>query len=139
MAAQAMSRLVDTSVRSSLKLTSRQWRILVVLNHLGTANSGEVAKTAGFDHSQVSRVAAELTSLGLAVQRMDDTDRRKQVLTLTEKGMETVRQGLPHSMHREHQLRSRLTETEYATFCHALAILTEETNAMLENEGKYQP
>lgn len=131
MAAQAMSRLVDASVRSALGLTSRQWRILVVLNHLGTATSGEVARTAGFDHSQVSRVAAELTGLGLAQQRMDGTDRRKQLLSLTDSGVQFVRRGLPGSVQREHRLRSRLSDAEYETFCRALAVLTEEAQAML--------
>lgn len=131
-AAQAMSRLVDASVRQSLNLTSRQWRILVVLNRLGTAPSGDVARMAGFDHSQVSRVALELTKLGLAEQRMDGNDRRKQLLSLTPKGIDCLRKGLPGSLAREHRLRTRLSEADYHALCRALALVTDEANTLLD-------
>src|SRR5690349_13878411 len=78
--AQVLSRLVDASVRKELGLTSRQWRLLVVLNRLGTSPSGEVARMANFDHSQVSRVAFELAERGLITQTSDPGDRRKQIL-----------------------------------------------------------
>src|SRR5690606_27118672 len=123
-AAQAMSRLVDNAVRTSLGLTSRQWRILVIINDLQIATSGEVAKTAGYDHSQVSRVAVELTGLGLVEQRMDETDRRKQLLSVTEKGVEVVQRGLPASAAREERFRSQLSQEDYEAFCRALETLT---------------
>lgn len=131
-AAQAMSRLVDASVRSSMDLTSRQWRILVILNRLGTATSGEVARVASYDHSQVSRIAAELTKLDLARQSSDGKDRRKQLLSLTKKGMEYLRAGLPASLEREARLRSRLSDEEYEIFCRALGALTDEAGLLLE-------
>ncbi|WP_442595142.1 MarR family winged helix-turn-helix transcriptional regulator [Parapusillimonas sp. JC17] len=135
-AAQAMSRLVDASVRSSMDLTSRQWRILVVLNRLGTAPSGDVARLASFDHSQVSRIAVELTKLGLIQQNSDGKDRRKQLLSLTKKGIEYLRVGLPASLERERRLRARLSTSEYEVFCRALSVLTDEAGVLLdEGEG----
>lgn len=130
-AAQAMSRLVDASVRASMDLTSRQWRVLVVLNRLGTAASGDVARLASFDHSQVSRIALELTKLGLVRQGSDGKDRRKQLLSLTEKGIEYLRIGLPASLEREQRLRARLSASEYEVFCRALSALTDEAAVLL--------
>ncbi|WP_162243722.1 MarR family winged helix-turn-helix transcriptional regulator [Ramlibacter sp. Leaf400] len=130
--AQAISRLVDASVRQNLGLTSRQWRVLVILNRLGTSPSGEVARMANFDHSQVSRVAFELAEKGLITQASDPVDRRKQILALTPAAVECLRDGVPVSLEREARLRSRLSPADYDTFIRALGALEEEAQTMLE-------
>lgn len=129
--AQQLSRLVDASVREGLGLSSRQWRVLVILKRLGRATSGEVARLASFDHSQVSRVAYELVQMGLATQQDDPVDRRKQLLALTAAGIETLRKGIPGSIEREKRLRGRLTKVEYEVFCRVLQVLGEESRTML--------
>jgi|GEM_PF-1266727 len=135
-AAQAMSRLVDVSVRTSIGLTSRQWRVLVVLNRLGTAASGDVARVAGYDHSQVSRITVELTKLGLIEQWSDSNDRRKLLLRLTDAGRDYLKRGLPGSMEREKRLRARLTEAQYDALCEALTLVTEEANILYEEASR---
>jgi len=131
---QLLSRLVDASVRETLGLTSRQWRVLVILSRLGPSTSGDVARLASFDHSQVSRVAFELAELGLVRQGSDSKDRRKQVLSLTPAAHEVLRRGLPDSLERERRLRARLGEERYLAFAQALDALTEEARAMLAGE-----
>jgi|APAra7269097235_1048549.scaffolds.fasta_scaffold00113_66 DNA-binding MarR family transcriptional regulator len=128
--AQQLSRLVDASVREALDLTSRQWRVLVILNRIGTTTSGEVARMAHFDHSQVSRVAFELAEKGLITQGSDAADRRKQMLALTPEGIDCLRNGVPASLEREKRLRSRLTASEYTSFCRALEMLGDEAQKM---------
>jgi DNA-binding MarR family transcriptional regulator len=134
--AQALARLVDASVSEVIGLTSRQWRFLVVLNQLGTSPSGAVARVANFDHSQVSRVASELTEKGLITQVGDQGDRRKQILSLTAEGIECLRKGVPYSLERQAKLQSRLGPAEYATFCHALDVLQDEAHEMLKQVKK---
>lgn len=129
---QLLSRLVDASVREALGLTSRQWRVLVILNRLGPSTSGEVARLASFDHSQVSRVAFELAELGLVQQGADAADRRKQVLSLTPAAIEVLRDGVPASLAREERLRARLGAAQYEQFSRAVEALTDEARAMLE-------
>ena len=129
--AQQLSRLVDASVREGLGLSSRQWRVLVILKRLGRSTSGEVARLASFDHSQVSRVAYELVQMGLAVQEDDPADRRKQLLALTPAGIETLRKGIPGSIEREKRLRGKLTKTDYEVFCRVLQVLGDEARTML--------
>lgn len=134
--AQALARLVDASVNEVMGLTSRQWRFLVVLNQLGTSPSGAVARIANFDHSQVSRVASELTIKGLITQVGDQGDRRKQILSLTADGIECLRKGVPYSLERQAKLQSRLGPGEYASFCHALGVLQDEADNMLKQLKK---
>ncbi len=129
--AQVLSRLVDASVQEVLGLTSRQWRVLVILNRLGTSPSGEVARMANFDNSQVSRVAFELAEKGLITQGSDPVDRRKQILSLTPAGIDHLRSGLPDSLEREARLRSRLSSAEYAAFIRALDVLEDEAEKLL--------
>ncbi|MEJ7932308.1 MarR family winged helix-turn-helix transcriptional regulator [Ramlibacter sp. AN1015] len=134
--AQVLSRLVDASVRDTLGLTSRQWRVLVILNRLGTSSSGEVARTANYDHSQVSRVTSELVEKGVITQVSDPGDRRKQLLALTPAGIDLLRNGLPGSLEREARLRSRLSDGEYEVFIRALKVLEDEA---LELLGEVKP
>lgn len=131
---QLLSRLVDASVSKELGLSSRQWRVLVMLNRIGPSTSGDVARVAHFDHSQVSRVSFELTDLGLITQDSDVADRRKQMLSLTSKGLETLKAGLGGSLGRQARLRARLTEADYETFGRVLETLTEEAQLMIQEE-----
>lgn len=133
---QLLSKLVDASVKEALNLTSRQWRVLVSLNRLGPASSGEVARMCSFDHSQVSRVAFELTELGLLAQGPDAADRRKLVLSLTPAAMELLKNGIPASMQRQERLRARLGEHDYEVFCRALEALTDEAQQMLADTAR---
>lgn len=128
---QLLSRLVDASVKEELGLTSRQWRVLVILNRLGPSSSGDVARMCSFDHSQVSRVAFELVEKGLVAQGHDSVDRRRQVLSLTPASLALLRQGVPASLARQERLRQRLGEEDYAAFCRALDALTDEAQQML--------
>lgn len=128
--AQVISRLVDASVQRNLGLTSRQWRVLVVLNRLGTSPSGAVARMANFDHSQVSRVATELAEKGLITQSNDPADRRRQILALTPAGIDCLRSGLPISLERERRLQACLTPAEYETFVRAVELIEREAQAL---------
>lgn len=129
--AQVLSRLVDITVWQHLGLTSRQWRVLVILNRLGTSPSGEVARMSSFDHSQVSRVASELAGKGLITEASDPADRRKRILALTPAAIECLRNGLPISLKREERLRSRLSTADYATFICAMDALEDEAQQIL--------
>ncbi len=128
---QLLSRLVDASVHDALGLTNRQWRVLVILNRLGPSTSGDVARMASFDPSQVSRAAFGLAQLGLITQGSDAADRRTQVLALTSAATKLLRDGVPASMERQQRLASRLGEKDYAVFCRAMDALTDEAQQML--------
>lgn len=129
---QLLARLVDTSVGQDLGLSSRQWRVLVVLNRLGPSTSGAVARMASLDHSQVSRASFELAAKGLVAMGDDAADRRRQVLSVTPAGLAVLRDGLGGSLERERRLRACLGEEDYAALGRALAALTAEARIMLE-------
>jgi len=80
-------------VGRELSLSSRQWRVLVMLNRLGPATSGHVAAATRLDHSQVSRASHELAGKGLVAMDSDQTDRRRQCLSVTPAGTQVLRRA----------------------------------------------
>lgn len=128
---QLLSRVVDAAVTEELGLSSRQWRVLVTLSRIEPSTSGEIARYANFDKSQVSRVASELEGMGLLTQSGDASDRRKLLLVLTKKGREVIFNGTPGAKERQKRLRGRIGAEDYAAFDRVLTALTEEAQAML--------
>lgn len=129
---QLLGRVVDAAVAGELGLTSRQWRVLVVLNRLGRAASGDVTRLSRLDHSQVSRASYELVERGLVSMQTDGGDRRRQMLEITPAGLEILRRGIVGSRARQRRLRARLDDEQYAALESALTALTEEAQAMLD-------
>ena len=127
-----LARVVESSVSRELGLSSRQWRLLVILNRLGPSTSGHVAAATHLDHSQVSRASYELAEKGLIAMDADSLDRRRQLLSVTEAGMALLRQGIVGSMARQDRLRTPLSDADYETFGRVLAVLSDEAHTMLE-------
>lgn len=130
---QLLSRVVEGSVGRELGLSSRQWRVLVMLNRLGPSTSGQVAAATRFDHSQVSRASYELVDKGLIAMTGDRDDRRRQRLSITAAGVEVLRRGIVGSQARQARLRGCLSDEDYEAFGRALDALTAEAKAMLED------
>ncbi len=129
---QLLARVVEGSVSQELDLSSRQWRVLVMLNRLGPTTSGQVATATRLDHSQVSRASYELVDKGLIAMDSDQADRRRQRLSVTASGVEVLRRGIVGSQARQARLRSCLSEEDYQVFGKVLALLSAEATAMLE-------
>jgi len=131
---QLLARVVESSVGQELGLSSRQWRLLVILNRLGPSTSGQVAAATHLDHSQVSRASYELAEKGLIVMATDSGDRRRQLLSATEAGIALLRQGIVGSMSRQDRLRATLSDADYEAFGRVLTVLSGEAHAMLEEK-----
>jgi DNA-binding MarR family transcriptional regulator len=129
---QLLARVVEGSVSQELDLSSRQWRVLVMLNRLGPTTSGQVATATRLDHSQVSRASHELVDKGLIAMDSDQADRRRQRLSVTASGVEVLRRGIVGSQARQARLRHCLSEDDYQVFGKVLALLSAEATAMLE-------
>lgn len=128
---QILSRVVEGSVSKDLELTSRQWRVLVILNRIGPTTSGQVASATHLDHSQVSRASYELLEKGLISMSSDQGDRRKQLLSVSGQGSEILRRGIVGSQNRQARLRAVMSEGDYKVFCKVMTTLTNEANSML--------
>lgn len=128
---QLLSRVVEGSVSQELGLSSRQWRVLVMLNRLGPSTSGQVAAATRLDHSQVSRASYELVDKGLIAMDSDQADRRRQRLSVTEAGTRILRRGIVGSQVRQDRLRASMDDADYAVLGRALTALSAEAQKML--------
>jgi DNA-binding MarR family transcriptional regulator len=133
-----LARVVESSVGRELGLSSRQWRLLVILNRLGPSTSGQVAAATHLDHSQVSRASYELAEKGLIAMDADTVDRLRQLFSATAGGIALLRQGIVGSMARQDRLRATLSDADYEAFGRVLAVLSDEAHAMLEEGRKPQ-
>ena len=129
---QLLARVVEGSVGHELGLSSRQWRVLVMLNRLGPSTSGQVATSTRLDHSQISRASYELVDKGLISMDNDQVDRRRQQLSVTEAGMEVLRRGIVGSQERQRRLRACLSEADNEALLRSLTALSVEAQAMLD-------
>ena len=136
---QLLARVVESSVGQELGLSSRQWRVLVMLNRLGPATSGQVAVATRLDHSQVSRASYELVEKGLITMDNDQADRRRQRLSVTEAGVGVLRQGIVGSQQRQARLRARLSDADYEALGRMLATLSDEAQQMLAQTRGAEP
>jgi DNA-binding MarR family transcriptional regulator len=129
---QLLARVVEGSVSQELGLSSRQWRVLVMLNRLGPSTSGQVAAATRLDHSQVSRASYELVEKGLIAMESDQADRRRQRLSVTVAGVDVLRRGIVGSQARQARLRGCLSDEDYQVFGKVLALLSAEATSMIE-------
>ena len=136
---QLLARVVESSVGQELGLSSRQWRVLVMLNRLGPATSGQVAVATRLDHSQVSRASYELVEKGLITMDNDQADRRRQRLSVTEAGVGVLRHGIVGSQQRQARLRARLSDADYEALGRMLATLSDEAQQMLAQTRGAEP
>jgi DNA-binding MarR family transcriptional regulator len=136
---QLLARVVESSVGQELGLSSRQWRVLVMLNRLGPATSGQVAVATRLDHSQVSRASYELVAKGLIAMDNDQADRRRQRLSVTEAGVGVLRHGIVGSQQRQARLRARLSDADYEALGRMLATLSDEAQQMLAQARGAEP
>jgi DNA-binding MarR family transcriptional regulator len=136
---QLLARVVESSVGQELGLSSRQWRVLVMLNRQGPATSGQVAVATRLDHSQVSRASYELVEKGLITMDNDQADRRRQRLSVTEAGVGVLRHGIVGSQQRQARLRARLSDADYEALGRMLATLSDEAQQMLAQTRGAEP
>lgn len=100
-------------------ITLPQWRVLVILHGYGPLNPSAVAQWMGVHASNTTRSCDVLVRAGLIDRREDPEDRRRLMLTLTDRGeglveslldfrreaIAAVLEKLPES-HREHLAES---------------------------------
>jgi DNA-binding MarR family transcriptional regulator len=65
----------------------RDWRVLLQLAVRGPLTNSEIAAVVGMDGANVSRVVRYLADCGLVVSRPSSLDGRKQIVSLTAKGV----------------------------------------------------
>ena len=93
--------------------SSARWRVLRQIS-VGETSVADIARSTGYSRQAVQRLADALVAEGSARYSVDDTDRRKQRLELTEAGAAVFEQLEAHFDEWADRLVAHITERELA-------------------------
>ena len=111
-----ISGIVAETYRDKFALSITEWRIMAVLGEYPGASADEVSVKIQIEKSIVSRALQKLLARHLVEREVDETDRRRQNLSLTKTGMEIYKQVVPVSYEYEEQLLECFSQKERETF-----------------------
>lgn len=76
-----------------LNINPTQFSFLVEIKYKKNINQHELSTSCSIDKSAVARALRKLEEQGLILRQIDENNRRQNMLSLTEKGHETLRQA----------------------------------------------
>ncbi len=133
--ANLLSRGAELRYRREFGVSLWEWRSIALLGGAKAAQSlNELARAAGIDKSQMSRVVSGLAARGLVLRAIDASDGRGVRLTLTRSGGKLYA-GLIHAAaERNDAFLGCLSAKERAAFDQALAKLSMRARKYIERE-----
>ncbi|MFN7056486.1 MarR family winged helix-turn-helix transcriptional regulator [Hyphomonas sp.] len=108
---QAHSAFVEARIGGT-DITLRQFVLLSALSKLKSATQRELTDTIGMDRSTLSDVIRRLSSNGLILQKQSKDDARAKVVSLTDRGRETLARMSPIISQANREFFGLLSEVE---------------------------
>ena len=93
-----------------------EWRIMMILAEYPDVSADEVCRRTRIEKSVVSRAVARLLNRHLINREVDEKDRRRSILRLSETGLSVYDEVMPIARNYEAKLLSDLTDEELETF-----------------------
>jgi DNA-binding MarR family transcriptional regulator len=133
--ANLLSRGAEMRYRREFGVSLWEWRTVALLGGAGEAQSlNELARAAGMDKSQMSRVVAGLTGKRIVVREVDASDGRGIRLSLTARGRNLYRKLIQAAAERNDALVGCLTAKERAALDTIMAKLAQEARGFIQRE-----
>lgn len=105
-----------------------EWRIMMILAEYPGVSADEVCRRTKIEKSVVSRAVARLLKRHLINRDVDDKDRRRSILRLSETGLSVYDEVMPVARDYEAELLADLTAEELETFNDMIDKLMEKAN-----------
>lgn len=99
--------------------SSARWRVMLHIS-LGKTTAADIARSTGYTRQAVQRLADALVTEGYARYGVDDTDRRKQRIALTQRGRDTFERLEAHFDIWVERLLAQIPEAELIAVTDAL-------------------
>jgi DNA-binding MarR family transcriptional regulator len=133
--ANLLSRSAELRYRREFGVSLWEWRSVALLGGAAEPLSlNELARSAGIDKSQMSRVVSGLTERRLVLRASDSSDARSVRLMLSKSGRRLYERLIDAAAERDAAFRDCLSEKEKQAFDSALAKLGEHARDLIERE-----
>ncbi|WP_226550629.1 MarR family winged helix-turn-helix transcriptional regulator [Celeribacter naphthalenivorans] len=131
-AAEATSQAFQPAYREGYGLTRSQWRVLAITGRYGAITARDICAIAHEEKSKVSRAVSALTEAGHLTKALGQTDKRTEVLSLTEEGAALFEALGRSALQFDRDLKTALTPEKEAQF---RALLSELETALTARAG----
>ena len=125
-----ISSSIAAAYQSKFGLSIAEWRIMVILAEYPGVSADEVCRKTQMEKSIVSRAISKLLRRHLIDREMDETDRRKSILHLTDTGHAVFAEVMPVAKSYEQRFTRGLSGPEKKQLYHLLDKLFVEANAV---------
>ncbi|MFQ3245728.1 MAG: DNA-binding MarR family transcriptional regulator [Arenicella sp.] len=125
-----ISGVIAETYKDKFALSITEWRIMAVLGEYPGASADEVSLKVQIEKSMISRALQKLLARHLVSRELDESDRRRQNLSLTKTGLEIYQQIVPVSYDYENLLQECFSKEERDVFDSLIDRLYEHTQSI---------
>ncbi|HVJ13718.1 MAG TPA: MarR family transcriptional regulator [Burkholderiales bacterium] len=136
MVANLLSRGAELRYRREFGVSLWEWRTIALLGAAEPQSLGDLARAAGIDKSQMSRVVSGLANRKLVVRDANDADGRGVHLRLSKSGRKLYEGLIRAAAERDAALRECLSTSEKTVFERALTKLAGQARELIHEEKK---
>ena len=119
---------IAATYQDKFGISMAQWRIIAVLAEYPDTSADQVCQRTQIEKSVVSRAIARLLERHLVTREIDENDKRRSILRLSETGLSVYDEVMPMSEEFEKKLLGALSKTEKET----LSALLDKLQAKAE-------
>ena len=112
-------------------LSQVQWRLLALINVSSPVTSAALVKSIAMDAGQFSRTLKALIHNDMVKSKVDENDQRRQVLSLTKKGLLRYKLAAPLMKERREALMHGVSKADREAF---FRVLDQLENNLVEQE-----
>ncbi len=112
----AVSGAIAAVYGDKFAISMPEWRIMMILAEYPDVSADEVCRRTKIEKSVVSRAVARLLKRHFINREIDEDDRRRSILRLSETGLSVYDEVMPIARDYEAKLLSGLTAEEMETF-----------------------
>lgn len=110
-------------------ITEQQWRVLRVLQEEGPQDPTRIAEQACLLLPSLTRILQKLEEKELIQRQRDASDRRKQIVQITEAGEQIIQKNLTKSLAALQTIKDQMGEERYETLLDLLNELNANPNS----------
>ena len=108
---------------SKSDITEQQWRILRSLSEFGEMDSTSLAERSALLTPSLTRIINSMQSKGLVLQRRDEIDKRRQMVTITASGQKIIDNNLAEATAIMQKVKHSLGSDNYEKLLDLLSLL----------------